>query len=81
MVPFRLLKCRPWPQSMAVSELLDSNKPMEEEKTPYYDILRFYPSRIGEVLNDRYQIATKLGYGTNSTVWLARDLHQFEVMA
>ncbi|KAF7118055.1 hypothetical protein CNMCM5793_007431 [Aspergillus hiratsukae] len=32
---------------------------------------------IGDVLQSRYQIAHKLGYGTYSTTWLCRD-HQFD---
>lgn len=31
---------------------------------------------IGDVLNKRYQIVDKLGYGGYSTVWLARDIVQ-----
>ena len=76
MNPVRVLQSRPWPQSAAVPALLDKSQPLEEEKTPYYDPNRFYPARLGEILNDRYQLATKLGYGTSSTVWLARDLSQ-----
>lgn len=34
----------------------------------------FYPVRLGEVFNDRFQTVAKLGYGSSSTVWLARDL-------
>jgi hypothetical protein len=30
--------------------------------------------RIGEVIQGRYQVVAKLGYGTTSTVWLSRDL-------
>ncbi|CRK40370.1 hypothetical protein BN1723_004798 [Verticillium longisporum] len=30
--------------------------------------------KIGQVIHDHYQIVAKLGYGTSSTVWLARDL-------
>ncbi|PGH00717.1 CMGC/SRPK protein kinase [Helicocarpus griseus UAMH5409] len=38
---------------------------------------RFYPVRLGDTLNGRYQLAIKLGYGSSSTVWLARDLNQW----
>jgi len=75
--PLRALHSSPWPLSTAVATALDKSQPIEEERTPYYDPKRFYPTYLGEVLNGRYQVATKLGYGTNSTVWLARDLHQF----
>lgn len=47
---------------------------IEEETIPDYVASRYYPVRLGEILQDRYQIVGKLGYGTSSTVWLARDL-------
>jgi hypothetical protein len=72
--PMRALYRRPWPISSAIAPQLDLSIPVEEEKTPDYHADRFYPIQLGEVLNGRYQIATKLGYGANATVWLARDL-------
>jgi hypothetical protein len=47
---------------------------LEEELLPGYVASRYYPVRLGQVLKDRYQIVGKLGFGTSSTVWLARDL-------
>ncbi|RSM09526.1 hypothetical protein CEP52_004052 [Fusarium oligoseptatum] len=47
---------------------------VEEERLPDYIASRYYPVRIGGILRDRYQIVGKLGFGTTSTVWLARDL-------
>lgn len=47
---------------------------IEEETIPEYVASRYYPVRLGEILQDRYQIIGKLGYGMTSTVWLARDL-------
>ncbi|KAJ3553203.1 hypothetical protein NPX13_g10938 [Xylaria arbuscula] len=47
---------------------------IEEELFPDYVASRYYPVRIGELLRERYQIVGKLGFGTTSTVWLARDL-------
>ncbi|PKS10025.1 hypothetical protein jhhlp_004650 [Lomentospora prolificans] len=44
-------------------------------KIPWLHPQYYYPASLGEVLNDRYQLATKIGYGSSSTVWLARDLH------
>ncbi|PLB49673.1 kinase-like protein [Aspergillus steynii IBT 23096] len=35
----------------------------------------YHPLRIGDVLNNRYQVADKLGFGGYSTVWLALDTH------
>ncbi|KAF2456385.1 protein kinase [Lineolata rhizophorae] len=82
---FSLKQCRarptivfrhpPWPPSPTTAPCLDPRQPIEEEKTPYYHPSQFYPARLGQILNDRYQLATKLGYGSSSTVWLARDLH------
>lgn len=71
------LRQQPWPPSCAAPEIIEKTLRLEEEKTPYYDPNHFYPARLGQILNGRYQIATKLGYGTSSTVWLARDLQQF----
>ncbi|KAK9237119.1 kinase-like domain-containing protein [Lipomyces kononenkoae] len=52
---------------------------VEEETMPEYMSEHFYPVRLGEVFNDRFQTVAKLGYGTSSTIWLARDLqgHQY----
>ncbi|KAM0280371.1 hypothetical protein ACHAQH_004084 [Verticillium albo-atrum] len=47
---------------------------IEEELFPDYNASRYYPILIGQVLQDRYQIVGKLGFGASSTVWLARDL-------
>ncbi|KAF2087890.1 kinase-like protein [Saccharata proteae CBS 121410] len=35
----------------------------------------YYPARIGEVLDSRYQIVGKLGYGSTSAFWMFGDLH------
>ncbi|KAJ6785785.1 hypothetical protein PWT90_03043 [Aphanocladium album] len=49
---------------------------IEEETLPGYVAARYYPTRIGEIFQDQYQVVGKLGYGATSTVWLARDLHK-----
>lgn len=53
---------------------INTAQKIEEETIPDYIAPRYYPVRLGEVFQDRYQIVGKLGYGTTSTVWLARDL-------
>jgi hypothetical protein len=53
---------------------IDPSVPIEEETIPNYKAQRYYPAHIGDVLNARYQIVGKLGYGASSTVWLCRDL-------
>jgi len=55
-------------------EQIDEDIKIEEETIPLYVADRYYPVRIGEVFNSRYQVVGKLGYGTTSTVWLCRDL-------
>lgn len=47
---------------------------IEEERVPDYKAERFYPVRLGDVFEFRYQVVAKLGFGTASTVWLCRDL-------
>jgi len=47
---------------------------VEEERVPGYRPEFYYPANPGEVLNNRYKILTKVGWGTASTVWLAEDL-------
>lgn len=73
---FSVLYRQPWPISSVSASRLDPTIPIEEEKTPNYNPARFYTVHLGQVLNGRYQIATKLGYGAHSTVWLARDLNR-----
>jgi serine/threonine-protein kinase SRPK3 len=58
------------------SHLLPANIPLEEEENPDYDPKRFYPARVRETIQ-KYQIVSKLGWGTNSTVWLAREINRF----
>ncbi|EEP78761.1 predicted protein [Uncinocarpus reesii 1704] len=55
-------------------ELIEKDKLIDEERLPAYYPEKYYPVRLGEVLGERYQILGKLGFGTTSTVWLARDL-------
>ena len=55
-------------------DILDPSKKFEEETLPDYLKERYYPVHIGEVFNSRYQVITKLGFGSSSTVWLCRDL-------
>lgn len=53
---------------------LDPLDKIEEETLPLYKPENYYPVFIGEVFGSRYQVVSKLGYGTSSTVWLCRDL-------
>lgn len=53
---------------------VDADTLVEEEELPDYQADRFYPVELGEIFQDRYQLAAKLGFGSSSTTWLARDL-------
>jgi hypothetical protein len=57
--------------------ILPANAPIEEERTPGYDPKRFLPVNPGDLLNNRYKIVVKVGWGTTSTVWLAHDTQRY----
>lgn len=59
--------------------LIDPSILIEEESIPNYKAQRYYPVRIGQVFNERYQVVGKLGYGSSSTIWLCRDLMYVQV--
>lgn len=45
----------------------------EEEAMPAFSQRLYLPVHLGDIYHKRYQIVTKLGYGSNSTVWLCLD--------
>lgn len=49
---------------------------VEEEGLPYFEVGGYYPVDVGEIFASRYAVVGKLGFGTYSTVWLARDLKE-----
>ena len=55
---------------------LPQHQIVDEEKWPGYkeNAKHFYPARPGEILNNQFQLLTKLGWGVGSTVWLARNM-------
>ncbi|KAI0182252.1 kinase-like protein [Xylaria flabelliformis] len=55
-------------------EMIDPATKFEEETLPFYRKEDYYPMQIGQVIHGHYQVVSKLGFGTTSTVWLARDL-------
>lgn len=54
-------------------QLLPPHIPIEEELIPGYQADHFFPANPGDVLGGRFELKAKLGFGTSSTVWLARD--------
>ncbi|VUC31591.1 unnamed protein product [Clonostachys rosea] len=55
-------------------KVIDPAEKVEEERLPFYERQNYYPMRIGQVVEERFQVVAKLGYGTTSTVWLSRNL-------
>ncbi|KAK5627602.1 hypothetical protein RRF57_003317 [Xylaria bambusicola] len=54
-------------------KLIDASKTLEEEW--FNDGVKcFYPVRLGEVFQNRYQVVAKIGCGACSTTWLGHDL-------
>ncbi|OJI79948.1 hypothetical protein ASPTUDRAFT_59965 [Aspergillus tubingensis CBS 134.48] len=47
---------------------------VDEELSPGYNPKHYYPAKPGEALADHYQLLVKIGWGSGSTVWLARDV-------
>ncbi|EAW09766.1 protein kinase domain protein [Aspergillus clavatus NRRL 1] len=56
-----------------VSRAMSSSFIQEENQNPNYDPRKYYPARVGETISRRYRVISKLGWGANSTVWLAKD--------
>jgi serine/threonine-protein kinase SRPK3 len=52
---------------------LDEENDSEDEGIEDYNIGGYHPVHIGEVLNNRYVVIQKLGWGHFSTVWLCKD--------
>lgn len=49
-------------------------EPIEDvERMEYYKAGGYHPVTIGDRFHNRYQVVHKLGHGTYSTIWLARD--------
>ena len=57
--------------------ILPSDVLVEEENIPGYDPKHFHPVNPGDLFHNRYEMLAKVGWGTSSTVWLARDAQQF----
>ncbi|GJC94785.1 hypothetical protein ColKHC_03611 [Colletotrichum higginsianum] len=55
--------------------LVSDSTPLEEEHLDEFKAGQYYPANIGDVYDEKYQVLGKLGFGSTSTVWLARNLH------
>ncbi|KAL4782801.1 kinase-like domain-containing protein [Aspergillus varians] len=54
---------------------------VDEEVCPDYNSANFYPAKPGELLAKRFQLLVKIGWGSQSTVWLARDISRLKWQA
>ena len=52
----------------------ESESCSEDEGMEDYKVGGYHPVHIGEIMNGRYVILQKLGWGHFSTVWLSRDM-------
>lgn len=48
--------------------------PIEEETLPGDRLASFHATKPDHILDGRFRTLAKLGYGTSSTVWLAKNL-------
>ncbi|KAI3112896.1 hypothetical protein CBS147333_3404 [Penicillium roqueforti] len=55
-------------------ETIRSSEVLDEERFEQFKQGQYYPADIGDIFSSKYQVVGKLGFGTTSTVWLARDL-------
>lgn len=55
-------------------EIIPADVLVDEEIVPGYDSKAFYLAHPGELLDGRYELKTKVGWGSSPTVWLAEDI-------
>ena len=55
-------------------EIVEDEMLLEEQSFSWYTPETFCPVKIGDILQSKYQVLGKLGYGSVSTAWLCRDL-------
>ena len=60
------------PMNLSVRDFLFAGP--EVESPNRYQLGGYHPVHIGDFVHERYRVIHKLGFGTFSTVWLARDL-------
>lgn len=68
----------PTSSSPATPESISPDVLVDEEAVPGYDRRPFYPAHPGQVVDDRYELKAKIGWGSSSTVWLTEDIGWYE---
>ncbi|KAM9342391.1 SRSF protein kinase 3 [Pholidichthys leucotaenia] len=61
-------------KALGCHEQLNPKDSQDSEDPRDYCYGGYHPVQIGDTFNRRYQVASKLGWGYFSTVWLCRDL-------
>lgn len=74
----KMADCPPTPSSTVPEVCMDSELRFHENGTPCewgesYRPGGSHPVQLGDILDGRYEILCKLGYGSFATVWLAAD--------
>ncbi|POR37663.1 Serine/threonine-protein kinase SRPK [Tolypocladium paradoxum] len=63
-------------------EVIPATELLEEEQFDEFKTGFYCPVNIGDVFaSNKYQVLGKLGFGTTSTVWLARNLQEHDYVA
>ncbi|EFE30401.1 uncharacterized protein ARB_02773 [Trichophyton benhamiae CBS 112371] len=68
------IKKSPWKIPSSQGPSLPQHELVDEEICPGYNPASFYPAQPGEVLIKKFQLLNKIGWGSQSTVWLARNI-------
>ncbi|EGD92104.2 CMGC/SRPK protein kinase [Trichophyton rubrum CBS 118892] len=68
------IKKSPWEIPSNQGPSLPQHELVDEEICPGYNPASFYPAKPGEVLIKKFQLLNKIGWGSQSTVWLARNI-------
>lgn len=74
---FFSLRAQPTKFPAISASLIPHHELIDEEICPAHNAKHFYPAKHGEILADYYQLLVKIGWGTRSTVWLARDITRY----
>ncbi|KAK5304602.1 hypothetical protein LTR99_003665 [Exophiala xenobiotica] len=61
------------PRRLSSRSIIKSKEPIEEEIFPTYRPDNYYPTVIGQTIGDRYKILAKLGFESQSTIWLGHE--------
>ena len=67
----------PWQSPLNSEPPIPQQELVDEEVCPDYNPASFYPAKPGEVLAKSFQLLVKIGWGSQSTVWLARDISRY----